>query len=66
MDANADIRPAYDAPADIDKTNAVLSEDDVKKAREFREEGLNGEGASAACDRIYASLTLVRRCSELE
>lgn len=56
VDANADIRPSVDGATDIDKTNVAMTEDDVQKAREFREQGLNGEGASASGNRIHALL----------
>jgi len=57
VDANADIRPSFDAPTDIDKTNAVMSEDDVQKAREFREQGLNGEVTLGDIARTSAGAT---------
>jgi len=43
-DADELVVDANVTPTIIDKTNDVMSEEDVHKAREFREEGLNGEG----------------------
>lgn len=61
LEDNVDLDDAdeldVDANDTLDKTNAVLSDEDVKKARELREQGLDKEGTSAACVRIYASLT---------
>ncbi|KLO08775.1 hypothetical protein SCHPADRAFT_908368 [Schizopora paradoxa] len=50
VDANA-------APVGIDKTNTVLSDDDVKKAREFREQGLDGEANLSDIARTSAGAT---------
>lgn len=57
-DVNGAVHPAVDGPASERPTSPALNPEEVEKARQIREKGLNGEGEffSLPWTRVYAEL----------